>query len=185
MFEFGNNPSQHYRTHAGVPAQDANTLRINTAINQFKWRLFCGRIARLLNRARRLYDLNTLQESLRVRGGWHAGIRSVELSKIVGSEGRVEDFDRDFHPLSERAQERWVSVAAAYLSHLPMPAVELIQVGEIYFVRDGHHRISVARAFGQKAIDADVVTWNARPPFPWQETAASPAMKKGKAHLST
>ena len=59
-------------------------------------------------------------------------------------------------------------MAMAYLSRLPLPPVQLVQVGYAYFVRDGHHRISVSRAFGQASIDAEVITWQAVPPFPWQ-----------------
>ena len=51
---------------------------------------------------------------------------------------------------------------------LPLAPIQLIQVGDAYFVRDGHHRISVSRAFGQVAMDAEVITWKAQPPFPWQ-----------------
>ena len=73
-----------------------------------------------------------------------------------------------FHPIKEASRERWVNMAMAYLSRLPLPPVELVQIGNVYFVRDGHHRISVSRAFGQASIDAEVITWQAVPPFPWQ-----------------
>jgi hypothetical protein len=115
-----------------------------------------------------LYDLNALKPDLHVRGSSYAGIKVVSIHSIVGSEGRATDFDMGFHPLSEAARERWVSMAIACLSRLPIPPVQLIQVGEAYFVRDGHHRISVSQAFGQTAIDAEVIVWNAAPPFPWQ-----------------
>jgi hypothetical protein len=55
-----------------------------------------------------------------------------------------------------------------------------MQIGDAYFVRDGHHRISVARALGQDAIDAQVVTWKASPPFPWQPDAESQEMQSWK-----
>jgi hypothetical protein len=92
----------------------------------------------------------------------------VPIHSIIGSEGKVADFDMGFHPIKESSRERWVNMAMVYLCRLPMPPVELIQVGNAYFVRDGHHRISVSRAFGQTHIDAEVVTWQALPPFPWQ-----------------
>ena len=57
------------------------------------------------------------------------------------------------------------AIEASLLAH---PAVELVQIGEVYYVQDGHHRISVSRAFGQIAMDAEVTTWKAQPPFPWQ-----------------
>ncbi len=81
----------------------------------------------------------------------------VPLSKIVGTEGRSGDFDAEFRPLNANDRERWINIAAARLREIALPAVELIQVGEEYYVRDGHHRISVARAFGQVEIDARLV----------------------------
>ncbi len=150
----------------------------NTALNRFNSILFKGKILRLkrkvLNRRQSLYDLNALKPALHVRGSFYAGIKVVPIHSIIGSEGRATDFDIDFHPLNETAQERWVSLATAYLSCLPLPPIQLIQIGDAYFVRDGHHRISVGRAFGQVALDAEVITWKASPPFPWQSCAYMP-----------
>lgn len=83
----------------------------------------------------------------------------VELSRIVGSEGRAHDFDPHFAPAQWHTQERWISVAVAWYECRPLPPVELIAVGDDYYVRDGHHRISVARAFGATTIDANVELW--------------------------
>jgi hypothetical protein len=81
----------------------------------------------------------------------------VPLAKIVGTEGRSEDFDADFNPLKQHNRERWISVAAARRMGIVLPAVELLQVGDEYYVRDGHHRVSVAKVMGQLEIDARVV----------------------------
>ena len=81
----------------------------------------------------------------------------IPLEKIIGTEGRGEDFDADFHPLKTHNRERWISVYAARQMGVILPAVELVQVGDAYYVRDGHHRISVARAMGQLEIDARIV----------------------------
>ena len=62
----------------------------------------------------------------------------VPLSKIVGTEGRSEDFDVDFNPLKQHNRERWISVATAIQTGIVLPAVELVQVGDEYYVRDGH-----------------------------------------------
>jgi hypothetical protein len=144
----------------------------NTALSQFRSALFKGKIFRLkrklVHRKQDLYDLNALKAELHVRGSFYAGIKVVPISAIIGSEGRTADFDMDFHPRSEAAKERWVNMAIAHLSRLPLPPIQLIQAGDAYFVRDGHHRISVARAFGQIAMDAEVVAWKVSPPFPWQ-----------------
>jgi hypothetical protein len=85
------------------------------------------------------------------------GTEVIPIKKIVGTEGRSEDFDADFHPLKKHNRERWISVAVARQMDVILPAVELIQKGDEYYVRDGHHRISVAKARGQLEIDARIV----------------------------
>jgi hypothetical protein len=115
-----------------------------------------------------LYDLNALKPDFLLRGSSYSGIQVVPIRSMVDSEGRTTDFDMDFHLISAASRERWVNRAMVYLARLPLPPIELIQVGDVYFVRDGHHRISVSRAFGQLAMDAEVITWKAQPPFPSQ-----------------
>jgi len=148
----------------------------NAALNRFKAAIAKGKISRmkckLMHCQQWLYDLNALKPSLSVRGGYYAGIQVVPIHSIIGSEGKTTDFDMGFHPLYETSRERWVGMALAYLSNLPLPPVELIQVGDVYFVRDGHHRISVSQAFGQTSMDAEVIVWRATPPFPWQPEGA-------------
>jgi len=87
------------------------------------------------------------------------GVRTVPLARICGSEGRAQDFDRDFRPLRSHLRERWTNIAWAYLNEVPLPAVQLVQIDDCYYVRDGHHRISVARCFGRIDIDAEVTLW--------------------------
>jgi hypothetical protein len=144
----------------------------NKALNKFKATLFRGVISRLmrqiLNHPQQLYDLNALKSDLLLHGSCYSGIQVVPICSIIGSEGRTTDFDMDFHPVSEAARQRWINVAMAYLSGQPLAPVQLIRIGDAYFVRDGHHRVSVSRAFGQVAIDAEVIAWKASPPFPWQ-----------------
>lgn len=156
-------------------SENIHARQYNTALNRFRSMLAKGNLARLkrkiFRRPRFLYDLNTLKSNLVVRGSSYSGIQVVPIRSIIGSEGRTADFDRDFYPISEESRERWVNMAIVYLSRLPLPPIELIQVGDVYFVRDGHHRISVSRAFGQVAMDAEVITWKAQPPFPWQPDA--------------
>ena len=94
-----------------------------------------------------------------LRSSYEAGRRTVPIKQIRGTEGRETDFDASFYPLNKRSRSRWVSIAAAKYTGAEMPPVRLVQVGEQYFVRDGHHRISVGSAFGEEAIDADVIVW--------------------------
>lgn len=84
------------------------------------------------------------------------GLKVVPLDKIVGSEGRAHDFDRAFFPRQIHTKERWLSIDRAHYAEIPLPPVELVKVGESYFVVDGHHRVSVARTRGQEFVDAHV-----------------------------
>ena len=76
------------------------------------------------------------------------GLQVVPLDAIVGTIDRGRDFDRQFRPTSRRVRSRWEQIAAAMRRGESLPPVDLLKVGEIYFVRDGHHRVSVARALG-------------------------------------
>jgi hypothetical protein len=84
-------------------------------------------------------------------------VATVSIDLITGSEGRSLDFDAGFNPLRMLNRERWMSILIARRMDTPLPPVELIQVGRNYFVRDGHHRISVAKAMGQLDIEAVIV----------------------------
>ena len=85
-----------------------------------------------------------------------AGSTVVALDAIVGTVDRGREFDRRFRPTSGRMRSRWEQIAAAMRRGESMPPVDLRRIGEIYFVSDGHHRISVARALGRTDIDAFV-----------------------------
>jgi hypothetical protein len=89
-------------------------------------------------------------------------MRTIAIDTICGSEERAEDFDNLFRPLAHHTRDRWLSIAEARLRGTHMPPVQLIEMGGRYFVRDGHHRISVARALGESFVDAEVVRWQMR-----------------------
>jgi hypothetical protein len=84
------------------------------------------------------------------------GLHVVPLEAIAGTVDRGRDFDRRFRPTSGRMRSRWEQIATAMRRGEAMPPIDLLKVGEIYFVRDGHHRVSVARALGRTDIDAYV-----------------------------
>jgi hypothetical protein len=84
------------------------------------------------------------------------GARVVPLDVIVGTVDRDRDFDRSFRPTSGRVRSRWEHIAAAMRRGESLPPVDLLRIGEAYFVRDGHHRVSVARALGRTDIDSIV-----------------------------
>jgi hypothetical protein len=84
------------------------------------------------------------------------GRQVVELDSIVGTVDRPQGFDRQFRPTTPQVRARWERIAAALRRGDPLPPVDLYRVGEVHFVRDGHHRVSVARALGLGQIDARV-----------------------------
>jgi hypothetical protein len=84
------------------------------------------------------------------------GLHTVALDSIVGSVGRTRDFDRSFRPTSNRTRPRWEQIANAQRRGKDMPPISVYRIGDMHFVRDGHHRVSVARAQGRDALDAYV-----------------------------
>jgi hypothetical protein len=115
----------------------------------------------LRRRSSRLPDLRPVAG--RVVGQRDLGLQTTPLAAIRGSEAPTRDFDAAFRPRSAHDRERWLRVARAWLDERPLPAVDLIRAGEIYYVRDGRHRISVAHALGQREIEARVTVWDLAP----------------------
>ncbi|TQM38659.1 ParB N-terminal domain-containing protein [Pseudonocardia cypriaca] len=84
------------------------------------------------------------------------GLQVIPLDSIVGSVDRTRDFDRWFRPRSGRSRERWERLARAQRRGEAIPPIDVYRVGELHFVKDGHHRVSVAHALGFRSIDAFV-----------------------------
>jgi hypothetical protein len=99
--------------------------------------------------------------ALGMRGQHSIGLRVIPLEAVVGTVDSRRDFDRRFRPTSSRVRERWERLALAQRRGASIPPIDVYQVGELYFVKDGHHRVSIAMSEGQKTIEAyvtDVVT---------------------------
>lgn len=106
-------------------------------------------------------------EETRRAGGASGGIRrgrsTVEVSRIVGSAGKCEQFDEGFMPLRGASPERWKRVDRAFRLGIELPPVSLYRLGGAYFVQDGNHRVSVARFHGVEWMDAEVTEfWSPR-----------------------
>jgi hypothetical protein len=95
-------------------------------------------------------------EALGYRGERRVGLQTVELDSIVGSVDRTGEFDRTFQPTSSRVRPRFERIAEAVRKGESMPPIDVYRIGELHFVKDGHHRVAVARALGWKDIDAYV-----------------------------
>jgi hypothetical protein len=95
-------------------------------------------------------------EALGRKGERSLGLQTIPLDSIVGTVDRGREFDRRFLPKSGRVRPRWERIAAAQRRGEAMPPIDVYRIGDLHFVRDGHHRVSVARAQGRKDIDAYV-----------------------------
>jgi hypothetical protein len=84
------------------------------------------------------------------------GLQVIPLDSIVGTVDRSGEFDRSFRPTSPRVRERWQRINLAQRKGESMPPIDVYRIGELHFVKDGHHRVSVARAFGHHDIEAFV-----------------------------
>jgi hypothetical protein len=116
-----------------------------------------SRISRLLDpESEKLLPFEDVKAILRPASETYVGMEAVNVDMIVGSEGRYRDFNRHFLPRREFLRSRWISVDMAHYNDIPLPPIRLYEVGGVYFVRDGNHRVSVARMRGQTMIDAEV-----------------------------
>lgn len=87
----------------------------------------------------------------------YSGVRPIPIQQIVGSVDRYRDFDHYFLPRAGHTIDRWIGIRQAGLEGKELPPIQVYKVGDLYFVKDGHHRVSVARNAGQKFIDAEII----------------------------
>jgi hypothetical protein len=117
------------------------------------------RIMHFMNKERsKLLSLNDVKEILKPKNETYRGMQTVPIKLIIGSEGRYRDFNKFFLPKSERLRSRWESIDEARLRDIILPPIQLYEIGGVYFVRDGNHRVSVAKAQGTEAVDAEVTS---------------------------
>jgi len=109
-----------------------------------------------MRRKNTLLDIASLTRDKKVASSHYQGLRKVSIDRIKASEGRCDDFDICFHPLKSHTRQRWLGIACAVEKDAALPPVDLIKIGETYAVRDGHHRISVAKAYGASTVEAYV-----------------------------
>jgi hypothetical protein len=124
------------------------------ALSKAFWRRV---LSRLTGETNALLPFDEVREKLPMRGQHYLGLRQVPMDQIIGSAGRYRDFDRAFLPVQDRTRARWESIDKAHYADVVLPPVELYKIGEVYFVKDGNHRVSVARERGQVDIDAYVI----------------------------
>ena len=143
------------RRQTGLPSADAQDdfLRARRSRN-------LARVAALLRRepgdVALILPFDEVVAALGRTGERHLGVSSIPVDSIVGSVDRGRDFDRQFRPTSERVRPRWERIATARRRGESMPPIDVYRIGDAHFVKDGHNRVSVARAQGQTTIDASV-----------------------------
>ncbi len=108
------------------------------------------------NASETLLSFDQVQQLLRNKTELDRGTQSIPIDHVVGSVGRYRDFNRAFLPLSGADQERWQRLDIALNELKNVPPIDVYKIGDVYFVRDGNHRVSVAKANGLTHIDANV-----------------------------
>ncbi|NLE45379.1 MAG: hypothetical protein GX620_11710 [Chloroflexi bacterium] len=112
-----------------------------------------------------LLPFEEVRQRLQLRNARYLGLQDVPIDQIVGSVDRYEDFTRAFFPRHESMGSRWQRVNQLVSSSTGLSPVELYKVGEVYFVRDGNHRVSVARQHNAPSVQAYVYEYTARVPI--------------------
>ena len=102
-------------------------------------------VARLRGRPSTLLAYEDVRRRLGLHGSFARGLRDIPLDAIVGSVARYNDFTRSFLPKNPSDENRWAKVMVAASDMKGLPPIEVYQVGKVYFVLDGNHRVSVAR----------------------------------------
>jgi nucleotide-binding universal stress UspA family protein len=116
-------------------------------------------LSRFTGKSANLLSLEEVRKKLHTVGtGVNRGVQNIPLDSIVGSVGRYADFSRTFLPKNPNDEERWAHVMALVTDPAGggLPPIEVVKLGDVYFVQDGHHRVSVARQLGADTIEAYV-----------------------------
>src|SRR5829696_4502210 len=125
----------------------------------------------------RLLSFDDVRRELAAKNRLQRGTRVVEVDEIVGSVGRWRDFDRSFLPVRTSMAERWKRIDRAFQRGEDLPPVELYEIGDAYFVVDGHHRVSVARYHDVPTVEASVAEFHPK-------RLAGPAPATAKCRLA-
>ena len=148
---------------------EENPLNYEIAIQDFKRARKQAAVqhllAQLTGKSNELLAYDDVYKQLGGAGTIERGIREIPLDAIVGSVGRYDDFTRDFLPKKDSIQERWARVKTIILNMTGLGPISVYQIGEVYFVRDGNHRVSVARQLGTPTISAFVTEVRTRVPL--------------------
>ena len=129
-----------------------------------------------------LLSFEEVRQNLRLQDASYKGLQSIELDKIVGSVGRYRDFNRKFLPKSNNIEERWRRVDAVAHDQ-GFPPIDVYKVGDVYFVRDGNHRVSVARAHKAETIEAYIIEYKTAVPVEKDDDLDDILLKQERAEF--
>lgn len=136
------------RTGFNISNQEFENARFRSLLTSLKYFL--------IGRNNELLSFEKIQKGFELYKQRYLGIQTVPIDAIVGSFDRYRDFDRYFLPKKVHLQRRWANIHNLIARDVILPPVTLYKVGEIYFVVDGNHRVSVSKKMGVKYIDAEV-----------------------------
>jgi hypothetical protein len=139
----------------GFPEQDAHT-DFSRARRRRRLSDLAARLRREPDDVNVILPFDEVVQALGKRGERRLGLQTIELDSIVGTVDRTREFDRSFRPTSRRVRRRWEGIAKAMRRGQAMPPIDVYRVGELHFVEDGHHRVSVGRQLGLDVIEARV-----------------------------
>jgi hypothetical protein len=143
------------RADTGFPRTDVENDFLRVRRRQVLARL-AGRLSRGPDDVNVILPYDEVIAALGFRGEQFLGLRTIRLDAVVGTVDSRRDFDRRFRPTTGRVRERWERLALAQRRGESIPPIDVYQVGDLYFVQDGHHRVSIAMATRQRTIDAYV-----------------------------
>ncbi len=122
-------------------------------------------VSRYTGQSTELLSYEDVRQKLRAYASSDRGLQDIPLTSIVGSVGRYNDFTRDFLPRQDSDKERWARVKAIADGSRGFPPIDVYKMGDVYFVKDGNHRVSVARQLGAEFIQAYVTEVRTRVPL--------------------
>jgi hypothetical protein len=139
--------------------RDVVTLMAYADFSRARGKAMLSQIQNFLNTDRdKLLSFNDVKGILKPKNEVYMGSQTVPIKLIVGSEGRYHDFNKYFLPRKEHMRHRWSRVDEAHIKDIVLPPILLYEIGGVYFVRDGNHRVSVAKLQDVEFIDAEVIS---------------------------
>ncbi|MDR0321845.1 MAG: transcriptional regulator [Treponema sp.] len=138
---------------------DAITQQAYADFSRARGKEMLAQIQNFLNTDRnKLLSFHEVKDILKPKNEVYMGNQTVPIKLIAGSEGRYHDFNKYFLPRKEHLRNRWQRVDEAHIKDIVLPPILLYEIGGVYFVRDGNHRVSVAKMQGVEFIDAEVIS---------------------------